>query len=183
MKFTDQQKYAKLERLGVMSICPDCHGSGKLESGEACQTCMAHSTTSVGTGYVDRSIFSQLGDFFYNLFEMRVYNAKGKEIKTIDPVNLWKYLGDTKVFEGKLMSAAHLIQGSSEGRFTITYATNPELMSEEEINGVGYEWMDYKEAVKRYDPEKLKEGWNTLPDGEEIYYVPKPALGLWKIKE
>ena len=43
--------------------------------------------------------------------------------------------------------------------------------------------MDYKEAVKRYDPEKLKEGWNTLPDGEEIYYVPKPALGLWKIKE
>ena len=102
MKFTDQQKYAKLERLGVMSICPDCHGSGKLDSGEACQTCMAHSTTSVGTGYVERSIFSQLGDFFYNLFEMRVYNAKGKEIKTIDPVNLWKYLGDTKVFEGKL---------------------------------------------------------------------------------
>ncbi len=102
MKFTDQQKYAKLERLGVMSICPTCHGSGKLDDGSACQSCMAHSTTSIGTGYVDRSIFSQLGDFFYNLFEMRVYNAKGKEVKTIEPVNFWKYLGNTNVFEGKL---------------------------------------------------------------------------------
>ena len=88
-----------------------------------------------------------------------------------------------KVFEGKLMSAAHLMQGSSEGRFKITYATRPELMSEAEINGVGYEWMDYEEAAKRYDPKVLKAGWNTLPDGEEIYYVPTPALGLWKIKK
>ena len=88
-----------------------------------------------------------------------------------------------KVFEGKLMSAAHLMQGSSEGRFTITYATDPKLMSQAEINGVGYEWMDYNEAVKKYDPAKLKDGWNVLPDGEEIYYVPTPALGLWKLKE
>ena len=102
MKFTDQQKYAKLERLGVMSICSNCHGSGELPGGEACQECMAHSTTSKGTGYVDRSVLSQLGDFFYNLFEMRVYNAKGKEIKTIDPVNFWEYLSNPSVFEGKL---------------------------------------------------------------------------------
>ena len=39
---------------------------------------------------------------------------------------------------------------------------------------------DYGEAAKRYDPEKLRDGWNTLPDGEEIYYVGTPALGLWK---
>ena len=87
-----------------------------------------------------------------------------------------------KVFAGKMMSAAHLIQGSSEGRFTITYATNKELMSEDEIRGVGYNWADYQETVKRYDPEKLKEGWNTMPDGEEIYFVGKPALGLWKLE-
>ena len=87
-----------------------------------------------------------------------------------------------KVFEGKLMSAAHLMQGSSEGRFTITYATNKELMTEDEIRGAGYNWIDYKEAVKRYDPDKLTEGWNILPDGEEIYFVGKPALGLWKLK-
>ncbi|MBQ7666296.1 MAG: hypothetical protein IJS42_06235, partial [Synergistaceae bacterium] len=83
-------------------------------------------------------------------------------------------------FEGRLMSAAHLMQGSSEGRFTITYATKPELMSQSEIESVGYNWADYDEITKRYDPFKLKEGWNVLDDGEEIYFVGKPAIGLWK---
>ncbi|MBR0250409.1 MAG: hypothetical protein IJQ77_04950, partial [Synergistaceae bacterium] len=83
-------------------------------------------------------------------------------------------------FEGRLMSAAHLMQGSSEGRFTITYATKPELMSREEIESVGYNWADYDEITKRYDPFRLKEGWNVLDDGEEIYFVGKPAIGLWK---
>ena len=86
-------------------------------------------------------------------------------------------------FEGKLMSAAHLIQGSTDGRFTITYATKPDLMSKEEIEGVGYQWADYNEISKRYDPKKLKDGWNVLPDGEEIYYVSTPALGLWKVDD
>ncbi len=107
MKFTDQQKYAKLERLGVMSICSSCHGSGLLENGNACPDCMTHSTNpNQGTGYVDRSVFAQLGDFFYNLFEMRVFNAKGKEIKTVDPVNFWAYLSakaqGQNPFEGKM---------------------------------------------------------------------------------
>ncbi len=84
-------------------------------------------------------------------------------------------------FEGRLMSAAHLMQGSSEGRFTITYATRPENLSREEIEGVGYQWADYNEVSKRYDPNSLKEGWNVLPDGEEIYYVGTPALGLWMV--
>ena len=86
-------------------------------------------------------------------------------------------------FEGKLMSAAHLIQGSTDGRFTITYATRPDLMSREEIEGVGYQWADYNEISKRYDPKKLKDGWIVLPDGEEIYYVSTPALGLWKVDD
>ena len=86
-------------------------------------------------------------------------------------------------FEGRLMSAAHLIQGSTEGRFTVTYATKPDLMSQEEIESVGYQWADYNEVSKRYDPEKLHDGWNILPDGEEIYYVGTPALGLWKVDE
>ena len=37
----------------------------------------------------------------------------------------------------------------------------------------------YREAVERYNPEKLKYGWNTMPDGEEIFFIPNPALGLW----
>ncbi len=86
-------------------------------------------------------------------------------------------------FEGRLMSAAHLMQGSSEGRFTITYATKPENLSKEEIEGVGYKWADYNEITKRYDPFKLKEGWNILPDGEEVYFIGTPALGLWKVDD
>lgn len=84
-------------------------------------------------------------------------------------------------FENKIMSAAHLIQGSSDGRFTITYATRPENLSKEEINSVGYEWMSYEEAAKLYNPDTLKEGWNTLENGEEIYFVKTPAVGLWKV--
>ena len=85
------------------------------------------------------------------------------------------------VFEGRLMSAAHLMQGSTEGRFTVTYATRPENLSKEEIESVGYQWADYNEITKRYNPETLKEGWNVLPDGEEVYFVGTPALGLWKV--
>ena len=78
-------------------------------------------------------------------------------------------------------AAAHLIHGSSDGRFTITYAVKN--ISKEEIEGVGFRAADYDEMVKRYDPEKLQYGYNTLPDGEEVYFIPNPALGLWINKE
>ena len=48
--------------------------------------------------------------------------------------------------------------GSSDGRFTITYCTKPELMSKEEIESVGYQWANYDEISKRYDPHTLKGG-------------------------
>lgn len=79
--------------------------------------------------------------------------------------------------QAMLGAAAHLIQGSSEGRFTITYA--PGHLSEDEIRSVHYQYADLAETVRRYDPETLRSGFNNLPDGEEIYYVPNPALGLW----
>jgi nickel-dependent lactate racemase len=92
-------------------------------------------------------------------------------------------LVDQGVFDGRAMSAAHLIQGSSDGRFTITYATRPELLSREEVEGVGYHWMDYEQAAERYRPETAADGWNRTGDGEEFYYVGAPALGLWKCAE
>jgi len=78
-------------------------------------------------------------------------------------------------------AAAHLIHGSSDGRFTITYAVKN--ITKEEIKGVGFNPADYDEMAKRYDPEKLQYGYNTMPDGEEIYFIPNPALGLWINKE
>ena len=78
-------------------------------------------------------------------------------------------------------AAAHLIHGSSDGRFTITYAVKE--ITKEEIEGVGFRAADYDETVKRYDPSTLQYGYNTMPDGEEIYYIPNPALGLWINRE
>lgn len=77
-----------------------------------------------------------------------------------------------------LGASAHLIHGSSEGRFTITYCPGPE-MSREEIESVGFKYGNLDEVLQRYHPESLVDGWNTMPDGEEIYYISNPALGLW----
>ena len=79
-------------------------------------------------------------------------------------------------------AAAHLIHGSSDGRFTITYAVRPQ-MPRADIENANFQWADYDETVKRYDPEKLQYGCNTMPDGEEIFFIPNPALGLWINRE
>jgi nickel-dependent lactate racemase len=79
---------------------------------------------------------------------------------------------------GNLSAAAHLIHGSSEGRFTIRYCPGNKL-SRREIESVGFEWGDIKEALARYDINKLAAGWNVLPNGEKIFFVSNPALGLW----
>ncbi len=72
--------------------------------------------------------------------------------------------------------AAHLIHGSSDGRFKITYCT--ELLSGEEVRGAAFDYIPYAEISKKYDPAKLKDGYHTI-DGEEIFYISNPALGLW----
>jgi oligopeptide transport system permease protein len=91
IKFTETQKYAKLERLGLMEICPDCGGKG-LVNEEACHTCRENDVAVKGTGYVNRSILAQLGDFFRDMLQVRVFNAKGKEVKSIEPKSLIDYL-------------------------------------------------------------------------------------------
>jgi nickel-dependent lactate racemase len=80
-----------------------------------------------------------------------------------------------------LSVAAHLIHGSSEERFTVRYCPGPGV-SHAEIESVGYEWGSLDEAAARYDVKKLPMGWNTMPDGERIFFVPNPALGLWAEK-
>jgi nickel-dependent lactate racemase len=77
-------------------------------------------------------------------------------------------------------ATAHLIHGSSEGRFTIRYA--PGHLSKKEIEGVGYEYADLREALARYASERMTEGWNTMPDGEEVFYISTPSAGLWSTK-
>lgn len=73
-------------------------------------------------------------------------------------------------------AAAHLIHGSSDGRFSVVYAVDK--ISQEEIRKVGFIPADYGKMSRKYNPEKLRYGWNDV-DGEEVFYIPNPALGLW----
>ena len=75
-----------------------------------------------------------------------------------------------------LSAAAHLIHGSSEGRFKIVWC--PAELSREEIEGVGFAYGELAAMTKKYDPEKLRHGWNQV-NGEEVFFVANPGLGLW----
>jgi len=92
-----------------------------------------------------------------------------------------KAVDENPELTNNLSAAAHLIHGSSEGRFSITYC--PGNLTREEIESVNFKYSDLSTMLKRYDPVKLHEGINILPDGDEIYYISNPALGLWAAKD
>jgi len=100
-------------------------------------------------------------------------------------IRKYGYIGTPAVLEAveqnedlraSLSAAAHLIHGSSEGRFSITYC--PGGLKCEEIAGVNFRYADPGDMLKRYNPAKLAEGYNVV-DGEEIFFIGNPALGLW----
>ena len=84
-----------------------------------------------------------------------------------------------------LSAAAHLIHGSSEGRFNITYCPGqePANLTQLEIESVGFNYAELDRMVERYNPKLLKDGFNVMADGEEIFYISNPALGLWAFKD
>lgn len=75
-----------------------------------------------------------------------------------------------------LSAAAHLIHGSSEGRFRITWC--PGKLSREEVEGVGFGYGDLAAMLEKYPLDKLRHGYNRVA-GEEIFYIANPGLGLW----
>jgi nickel-dependent lactate racemase len=79
-----------------------------------------------------------------------------------------------------LAAAAHLIHGSSEGRFTIRYTAGG--LDRDEIEGVGFVWGSIAELTRRYDPARLREGPNRGAGGEEVFFVRSPGLGLWALR-
>jgi nickel-dependent lactate racemase len=86
-----------------------------------------------------------------------------------------------KDLQQNLGTAAHLIHGSSEGRFEITYC--PGNLSKEEIEAVGFKYADLNQMMKKYNPNELKDGFNIMPDGEKIFFISNPAIGLWAHKD
>ena len=102
---------------------------------------------------------------------IRKYGYVGREnvLKLVD-------MPENEDLRENLSVAAHLIHGSSDGRFHITYCAGK--LTEEEVRGAAFDYMPYEVASAKYDPAKLVDGFNTV-DGEEIFYISNPALGLW----
>ncbi len=111
------------------------------------------------------------------------------EDKAIDAlIRKYGYSGTPRILElankeddlkDNLSAAAHLIHGSSEGRFRITYA--PGHLTCEEVEGVNFEYMSLPQALKLYKPDTLHEGHNTI-DGKEVFFIGNPGKGLWALR-
>ncbi|MGN0635742.1 MAG: lactate racemase domain-containing protein [Acutalibacteraceae bacterium] len=104
---------------------------------------------------------------------IRKYGYVGRE-------QILRLVEENTDLQENLSVAAHLIHGSSDGRFSITYCT--EHLTREEVEGAAFGYIPYAQAAAKYDPAVLRDGFVTLPDGEEIFYISNPALGLWTVQ-
>jgi hypothetical protein len=96
-----------------------------------------------------------------------------------------KLVKENEDLQNSLGAAAHLIHGSSEGRFNIIYCPGKKEgnLTQQEIESVGFKYEDYDDVTAKYNPTKLKDGFNIMPNGEEIFYISNPAIGLWAYRE
>ncbi len=154
--------------------------------------------------YLDPSEFKSTWLGNKSIYRTRMAIADGGELVVLAPglkefgedrhidalIRKYGYVGTPNVLQcvkenddlkNSLSAAAHLIHGSSEDRFSITYC--PGHLTRQEIESVNFTYADLTETSKRYNPERLTEGHNTLPDGERIFYVSNPALGLWAYRK
>lgn len=102
---------------------------------------------------------------------IRKYGYKGREYV----LNMFREHADLRENPS---AAAHLIHGSSDGRFQITYAVTH--LTRDEVEGVGFNYMPYEEAAKRYMPEGIHDGYYE-GEGDTWFYISNPALGLWTV--
>ncbi|MDZ4818806.1 MAG: lactate racemase domain-containing protein [Planctomycetota bacterium] len=114
----------------------------------------------------------------------------GEQPEVDELIRKYGYCGTPRVMEQYRQNAdmqdlahatAHLIHGSSEGRFRITYA--PGHLSREEIEQVNFSYLDLGEAMQRFKPQHRKQGWNVTDEGERFYFIPTPSAGLWSTKK
>ncbi len=112
--------------------------------------------------------------------------GEDKEIDRL--IRKYGYVGTDKVLRlveenedlrANLSAAAHLIHGSTEGRFRVTYC--PGHLTREQIESVNFQYADLAEMMTRYDPKELRNGFNTVA-GEEVFYISNPGLGLWSTR-
>ena len=85
-----------------------------------------------------------------------------------------KAVEENEDIRNNLSAAAHLMHGSPEDRFTVTYC--PGHISKEDVESVGFNYGDLAEMSSKYDITKLQDGFNDV-DGERVFYISNPALG------
>lgn len=153
--------------------------------------------------YLDPAEFKSTWLGNKSIYRTRLAVADGGELVVLAPgvsrfgedpaidglIRKYGYAGTPKILDltereedlrQNLSAAAHLIHGSSEGRFTVTYC--PGGLTRSEVEGVNFRFADLDVMMRRYDPRRLAEGFNTMPDGERIFFISNPALGLWAHK-
>jgi hypothetical protein len=86
-------------------------------------------------------------------------------------------VGENDDLQQNLGTAAHLIHGTTEGRFSVTYAAGG--LSPDEIQSVGYDWGDWRELTNIYRVDQIQDGWNQDKTGQQFYFIRDPGLGLW----
>ena len=135
--------------------------------------------------YRTRMAMAEGGELIILAPEVRKF---GEDDENDRLIRKYGYVGREKILEltaanddlkANLSVAAHLIHGSSDGKFKITYCTR--RLTEEEVRGAGFDYMPYDEAAKIYDPAKLTDGYHEI-GGEKVFYISNPALGLWTVK-
>jgi nickel-dependent lactate racemase len=161
---------------------------------------MVHEPLKKVVVYLDPSEFKSTWLGNKSIYRTRMAIADGGELIVLAPalkefgedkqidalIRKYGYVGTPKILhyvkenddlKNNLGAAAHLIHGSSEGRFSITYC--PGHLTKQEIENVKFKYVHLDEMIKKYNPEKMKDGFNQMPDGEKIFYISNPALGLW----
>jgi nickel-dependent lactate racemase len=153
--------------------------------------------------YLDPSEFKSTWLGNKSIYRTRMAIADGGELIVLAPglkefgedkqidvlIRKYGYVNTPKILEltdknddlkNNLSAAAHLIHGSTEGRFKVTYC--PGNLTEQEIRSVNFNYAPLETMIKKYNPDTLKDGFNHV-DGEEIFYISNPALGLWAFRE
>jgi len=154
--------------------------------------------------YLDPAEYKSIWLGNKSIYRTRMAMADGGELIVLAPgvsqfgedteidqiIRKYGYVGTEQILEAvekyddirnNLSAAAHLIHGSSEGRFSITYC--PGKLSKEEIEAVDFRYAPLSEMAERYDRQKLQDGFNSLASGEEIFFISNPAIGLWSSKD
>ncbi|MBN2355787.1 DUF2088 domain-containing protein [candidate division KSB1 bacterium] len=154
--------------------------------------------------YLDPAEFKSTWLGNKSIYRTRMAIADGGELVVLAPglrefgedrqmdalIRKYGYFGTPNILEAvkknedlqkNLGAAAHLIHGSTEARFSVIYC--PGHLSKEEIENVGFHYADLQTMLQKYPVVELQDGFNTMPDGEEIFYISNPALGLWAFRD